>query len=241
MKIIIVDNYDEMSIIAATYIKRQVISKHNSVLGLAAGNTPLGTYRELVAAYMNGEVDFSDTTLFSLDEYCNLSQDNPQSYHFFLKKNLISHINVKAENTFTPNGMAGNIEEECKAYDKKIIEKGGIDLQILGIGENGHIGFNEPGSDFEDETHLVNLKQSTVDANARYFKSHADVPTTAISMGIKTILQSKMLVLLASGEKKADAIYKTIKDEISPNVPASVLQRHPNAVFIIEKNAARLL
>jgi glucosamine-6-phosphate deaminase len=241
MKIIIAESYDEMSIIAATYIMRQIIAKPGSVLGLAAGNTPLGTYRELVNAYNRGEVDFSKTTLFSLDEYCNLPRDNPQSYHFFMNENLISHINVKGENTFIPDGMAGDIEQECSEYDNKIIEKGGIDLQILGIGENGHIGFNEPGSDFQAGTHLVKLKQSTVDANARYFKSSAEVPTTAISMGIKTILQSKMLVLLASGEKKADAIYKALKGEISPEVPASILQRHPNAVFIIEKNAAKLL
>jgi len=169
MKIIIVGNYDEMSDRAANYVITQVSAKPESVLGLAAGNTPLGMYRELIKSYNRGEVDFSGVTLFSLDEYCNLEKDNPQSYYHFINKNFISHINVKTENAFIPNGMTRDIEEECRNYERKILEKGGIDLQVLGIGQNGHIGFNEPGSDFEAATHLVQLKQSTIEANARYF------------------------------------------------------------------------
>lgn len=241
MKIVIVDSYEEMSVIAAAYVKRQVLSKPDSVLGLPAGNTPLGLYKELVKAYKSGEVDFSDITLFNLDEYCNLSKDNPHSFQYFISENFISHINVQAQNTFIPNGMADDVQEECRNYDQKILDRGGIDLQILGIGENGHIGFNEPGSDFEAGTHLVHLKQSTITANAKHFKSKEAVPTLAISMGIKTIMQSRLLVLLASGDKKAEAIAKAIKGEITPNVPASILQRHPNVVFILEKNAAKLL
>lgn len=241
MKIVIVDNYDEMSGRAASYVISQVLGKPDSILGLAAGNTPLGMYRELVKSYDRRELDFSETTLFNLDEYCNLDKDNPRSYSYFMKKNLISQINVKAENVFIPNGMAFDIEEECRNYERMIMEKGGIDLQILGIGQNGHIGFNEPGTDFEAETHLVQLKPSTVEANARYFNNRGEVPTTAISMGIKTIMKSRMLVLLASGEKKADAIKRAINDEISPNLPASILQLHPNVVFIIDNEAASML
>jgi glucosamine-6-phosphate deaminase len=241
MKIIIVENYDEMSSMAASYVVRQVNTKPDSVLGLAAGNTPLGMYRDLIKAYHKGEIDFSGTTMFSLDEYCNLDKDNPQSYYYFMNENLISDINVKAENTFIPNGMARDIEAECRRYDRKILEKGGIDLQVLGIGQNGHIGFNEPGSDFETETHLVHLKKSTVDTNASHFNSREEVPTSAISMGIKTIMQSRMVILMASGKKKADAIRKAIKGEITSSLPASILQTHPNVVFIIDENAASSL
>ena len=241
MIITIVDNYDEMSSKAATIVIKQIHDKPDSVLGLAAGNTPLGMYKELVGAYEKGDVDFSGTTLFSLDEYCNLDKDNPHSYHYFMHKNFISRINVKSENVFLPNGMATDFDEECRYYDKMIEEKGGIDLQILGIGRNGHIGFNEPGSDFETKTHLVKLKQSTVDANAGFFHSRDEVPTTAISMGIKTIRHARMLLLLANGERKAEAIYKTVKGKVTEEVPASIIQLHPNAVLIIEKNAAKLI
>jgi len=241
MKIIIVENYDEMSARAATYVIDQVHANPKSVLGLAAGNTPLGMYRELVKAYNRGEVDFSGVAMFSLDEYCKLDKENTRSYSYFMNENFFSLINVKAKNTFIPNGMARDFEEECRNYDTKILERGGIDLQVLGIGQNGHIGFNEPGSDFESETHLVQLKQSTIEANASHFNSPGEVPTTAISMGIKTIMQSRMLVLLASGEKKAEAVSKAIKEEVSVKIPASILQRHPNAIFILDEKAASLL
>ena len=241
MKIIIVGNYDEMSTRAATYLIGQVRKKPASVLGLASGNSTLGMYNELVNAYDRGDIDFSDTILFSLDEYCNLEKDNPQSFYYFMNKNFISRINVKPEKTFIPDGMARDIEAECLNYERKIQEMGGIDLQVLGIGQNGHIGFNEPGTDFDVGTHRVQLKQSTIEANASHFNSLEEVPTSAISMGIKTIMQSRMVVLLASGDKKADAISKAIRGAVSPNVPASVLQRHPNAIFILDEKAASLL
>lgn len=241
MRIIIVENYNEMSIKAAEFVINQIHSKPDSVLGLAAGKTPLGMYRELLKAYDKGEVNFAKATFFSLDEYCNLPVDNHQSFNFFINANFISRVNVKPENTFIPNGMTRDIEEECRNYDRKIMEKGGIDLQVLGIGQNGHIGFNEPGSNIESGTHLVQLNQSTIDANASHFNSREAVPTTAISMGIKTIMESKKIVLLASSEKKAEAIAKAIKGFISLDNPASILQTHPNVVFIIDEKAASLL
>jgi len=241
MKIVIVESYEEMSMMAANLVKNQVIAKPTTVLGLAAGNTPLGMYKELIRAYNRGEVDFSQITSFNLDEYRGLGPNNKQSYHYYMNHNFFSQINMKSQNIFIPNGMAADVEKECRAYDDNILARGGIDLQILGIGENGHIGFNEPNAAYINETHLVKLDPTTVEANSIYFDSAEEVPTQAITMGIKTILQSKMLILLANGQDKAEAIYKAIKGEITPNVPASILQTHSNAVFIIEKNASNLL
>lgn len=241
MRIILVDNYEDLSIKAAAMIKSQVILKPDCILGLAAGDTPLGTYKELIKMYENSEVNFSDVTTFNLDEYCKINRKNQQSYHHYMNQNFFKYVNVKNKNIFIPNGMAKDIPEECRNYEQQIKNKGGIDLQILGIGANGHIGFNEPDIDFEAETHLVKLKKMTIEANSRFFSSKNEVPTSAISMGIKTILQSKMLVLMANGEIKSDAILKTVKGKICPQVPASIIQLHPNVTLIIEKNAARLL
>jgi glucosamine-6-phosphate deaminase len=241
MKIVIVESYEEMSMMAANLVKNQVIAKPKTVLGLAAGNTPLGMYKELAMAYKRGAVDFSQITTFNLDEYSGLGPDHRQSYHYYMNQNFFSQINIQEQNIYIPNGMTDDIEKECTAYDEKILKKGGIDLQILGIGENGHIGFNEPNPDFIEKTHLVKLNPTTVEANSIYFDSTDDVPTYAITMGIKNILESKMLILMASGEDKAEAIHKAIKGEITPQVPASILQSHPNAVFIIDKSASILL
>jgi glucosamine-6-phosphate deaminase len=241
MRIITADTYEEMSKKAAAMVCSQVILKPDCVLGLATGDTPLGMYKELIKMYENREVDFSDVTIFNLDEYCNLSRESPQSYHYYMHHNFIKHINIKKKNTHIPNGMAKDIDEECRKYEQKIKNKGGIDLQVLGIGANGHIGFNEPDINFEAETHLVELDEITIEANSRFFSSRDDVPTTAISMGIKTIMQSKKLLLLANGEAKAAAIYKTVKGKISPEVPSTIIQLHPDITLIVEKSAAKLL
>jgi glucosamine-6-phosphate deaminase len=241
MRIIITDNYEEMSKKAAAIVRNQIILKPDCVLGLATGDTPIGMYKELIKMHENKEVDFADVTTFNLDEYCKLNRENIQSYYYYMNHNFFKHINVKKENTYIPNGAAKDIDEECRNYERQIKNKGGIDLQVLGIGANGHIGFNEPNINFEAETHLVKLDKMTIEANSRFFSSKDEVPTTAISVGIETIMKSRMLVLLANGEIKADAIYKTVKGKICPELPASIIQLHPNATMIIEKNAAKLL
>ena len=179
-------------------------------------------------------MDFSNIKTFNLDEYYRLDRNDPQSYYYFMMENLINHINIDTKNVDIPNCMLKDIVKECEDYEERIKAAGGIDLQIIGIGNNGHIGFNEPGPVFSKKTHLVNLSQSTIEANARFFKSIEDVPTKAVTMGIQTIMQSKRLLLIASGLGKADAIYKTIKGEIDPMVPASIIQLHRNATVIID-------
>ncbi|NEZ48030.1 glucosamine-6-phosphate deaminase [Clostridium niameyense] len=241
MKIIVVDNYDEMSKKGADIIASQVILKSNSILGLATGDTPLGIYERLIDMHKKGDVDFSEVRTFNLDEYYKLKEEDPQSYHYFMDNNLFNHINIKRENINIPNGNAEDIEKECANYDNKIYEFGGIDVQILGIGVNGHIGFNEPDSKFEAKTHLVKLKEKTIESNSRLFNSIDEVPTKAVSMGMKTIMQSKKIVLLASGKVKAEAILKAVKGDISPEVPASILQLHNDVTVIIDKEAASLL
>ncbi|PKM77162.1 MAG: glucosamine-6-phosphate deaminase [Firmicutes bacterium HGW-Firmicutes-15] len=241
MRIIMAENFEEMSKKAAAIVRSQIILKPDCVLGLATGDTPMGMYQELIKMYENQEVDFSEITIFNLDEYCSLNRENAQSYYYYMHHNFLKYVNVKEENTHIPNGIALDIDEECRNYEGQIKNKGGIDLQVLGIGANGHIGFNEPDINFEAETHLVKLDKMTIEANSRFFSSKDKVPTMAISMGIKTIMQSRMLILLANGEPKADAIYKTIKGKICPEIPASIIQLHPNATMVIEKNAAKLL
>ncbi|MGF7058913.1 glucosamine-6-phosphate deaminase [Brassicibacter mesophilus] len=241
MKIIVVNNYNEMSKKAANIIASQIILNSNSVLGFATGDTPLGTYKELINIYNEGDIDFSDIKTFNLDEYYHLPKENPQSYNFYMSENLFKRVNVKPENIHIPNGMCNSIEDECASYEETIKQAGGIDLQLLGIGRNGHIGFNEPDLKFEATTHLVHLDEDTIKANSRFFDSIEEVPTKAISMGIKTIMQAKKIVLLASGVEKSEAIYNTVKGSITPEVPASVLQLHPDVTVIIDKDAGSRL
>jgi len=241
MRIIIADNYEEMSKRAVAMVSSQVILKHDSILGLATGDTPLGMYKELIKLYENKEVDFSDVTTFNLDEYCKLNRENTQSYYYYMNHNFFKYINIKKKNTYILDGISKDINEECRNYDQQIKNKGGIDIQVLGIGANGHIGFNEPDVNFEAETHLVKLDEMTIESNSRFFSTKEEVPTTAISMGIKNIMQSRRVILLANGEGKAEAIYKTVKGKICPELPASILQLHPDATLIIDKNAAKLL
>lgn len=241
MKIIVVNDYKEMSKEAAVLVKKQIEEKETSVLGLATGSTPIGMYKELIEFCKKGEIDFSKVQTFNLDEYYGLNGENEQSYHYYMNNNFFGHINIKAENTHIPNGMSTNIEEECRNYEFMIESCGGIDLQILGIGNNGHIGFNEPGSSLDARTQLVDLKEKTIEANSRFFESKDEVPKKALSMGIRTIMNAKKIVLLASGDDKADAIYRTVQGKIDNSMPASILQLHPNVTIILDKAAARLL
>ena len=241
MRIEIVKDYDALSQKAAYLLFSQIMLKPDSVLGLATGSTPIGTYKELISMYQAGLVRFSDTVTFNLDEYYGLNVNDEQSYHYFMKTNLFNHIDIKEENIHIPNGKVGDARAECRRYENRIQAAGGIDLQMLGVGQNGHIGFNEPDDSFEALTHLVALDEDTIKANARFFNSINEVPTKALTMGIKTILDSKKILLLASGENKAEAVNKMIKGKITPQVPASALQLHPDVIVITDEAAAAML
>lgn len=241
MRIIVTDSYEEMSKVAARIVAGQLYLKPNSVLGLATGSTPEGMYANLVKVHQSVGLDFSEVISFNLDEYIGLDKENEQSYYYFMHKHLFDHVNIKPENIHIPNGNPENLEEECKKYDKLIETKGGIDLQVLGIGQNAHIGFNEPDIKFEATTHKVKLDEETIKANSRFFENEEDVPKYAISMGIKTIMLAKKIILLASGKNKAEAIYKAVYGSVRPDAPASILQLHQDVVVIVDKDAASLL
>ncbi|WP_110954464.1 glucosamine-6-phosphate deaminase [Anaerosinus massiliensis] len=241
MRIIVTESYEEMSTAAARIVAGQLYLKPNSVLGLATGSTPLLMYQKLVQVHEQIGLDFSEAISFNLDEYLGLEPENPQSYHYFMHENFFDKINIKPENIFIPNGKPDNLDEECKHYDKLIESKGGIDLQILGVGQNAHIGFNEPDVKFEATTHKVKLDEETIEANARFFSDREDVPRYAISMGIKTIMLAKKVILLANGKNKAEAIYKAIYGGVRPDAPASILQLHQDVLIIVDKEAAALL
>lgn len=241
MRVIIEKDYEAMSKKAALLVASQVRLKPNSVLGLATGSTPLGMYDELIEMYEKDEIDFSEVKTFNLDEYCSLSPDNPQSYHYYMKNNFFDHINIHPSNTNLLDGMTNNVTEECLDYDRKIKRAGGIDLQVLGIGPNGHIGFNEPGEKLNVRTHQVDLAQETIEANSRFFDSRDKVPRKAITVGMATILKSNRILLMASGKNKARAIRESISGYVSTDVPASLLQTHPEVTVIIDEEAADLI
>lgn len=241
MRIIVTESYEEMSTAAARIVAGQLYLKPNSVLGLATGSTPLLMYQKLVQVHEQIGLDFSEAISFNLDEYLGLEPENPQSYHYFMHENFFDKINIKPENIFIPNGKPDNLDKECKHYDELIESKGGIDLQILGVGQNAHIGFNEPDIKFEATTHKVKLDEETIEANARFFPDRKDVPRYAISMGIKTIMLAKKVILLANGKNKAEAIYKAIYGGVRPDAPASILQLHQDVLIIVDKEAAALL
>lgn len=238
MRLFIVKDYEEMSRQAARFVAKQVAAKPDSVLGLATGSTPLLMYRCLIDIYREEKLSFSRVTTFNLDEYVGLTKTDENSYYCYMHDHLFNFIDIRPDNIHIPNGMAANIEEECRKYDSRIQQCGGIDLQVLGIGQNGHIGFNEPDVKFEAGTHRVQLNQDTIEANSRFFGTVQEVPSHAISMGIKTIMQSGKILLLASGRTKAQAVYQALCGEITPNVPASVLQLHPDVTVIVESGAA---
>ncbi|MFA6849788.1 MAG: glucosamine-6-phosphate deaminase [Selenomonadaceae bacterium] len=241
MRVIITDSYEQMSKAAARIVAGQLYLKPNSVLGLATGSTPLLMYQDLVEVHKQIGLDFSEATSFNLDEYIGLSPENPQSYHYFMHKNFFDKINIKEKNIHIPNGNPVDVVEEGRNYDRLIEEKGGIDLQILGIGQNAHIGFNEPDIKFEATTHKVKLDEETIQANARFFDDPKDVPSYAISIGIKTIMLAKKVILLANGRNKAVAIRKAIYGGVRPDAPASILQLHQDVIVIVDKEAAALL
>lgn len=241
MRILVCKDYNEMSQKAAQMILSQITLKPNCVLGLATGSTPIGMYQNLVKMYEAGMVDFSEVQTFNLDEYLELPLDNDQSYHYFMNEHLFNHVNIDKRNIHIPNGMADEIKEECRRYDESIEKAGGIDIQVLGIGNNAHIGFNEPTINFEKGTHIVELDESTRMANARFFDSIDDVPKKAITMGTGAIFKSRKIMLLASGVAKAEAIYNTVHGKVLPEVPASILQFHNDIVLILDEGAASLL
>lgn len=232
MKFITVKTYEELSKKAADIIAAQVILKPDCVLGLATGSTPVGTYKVLTEKNRNNELDFSKVTSVNLDEYEGLSGDHDQSYRYFMNHNLFDHVNIDKEKTFVPNGCASDLTEEGKRYDELIKSLGGIDLQLLGIGVDGHIGFNEPDSVFTAATHPVVLDPSTIEANARFFASANDVPRKAITMGMMSIMQAKRILLVANGKSKLYILKKSMEGPVDPMVPASILQLHPDVTVI---------
>lgn len=241
MVIIKTKNYEEMSARAANIIAAQVTMKPNCILGLATGSTPIGTYAKLVEKYNAGELDFAGVTSVNLDEYKGLPKENDQSYYYFMHDHLFSHINIDQRRTFLPDGTEPDAKKACEAYNDIIHSVGGIDLQLLGLGHNGHIGFNEPDDCFALETHCVDLTESTIKANQRFFASYDDVPKQAYTMGIKTILQAKKVVVVVSGTDKAEAVYKAFFGPVTPQVPASILQLHPDCIVVADEAALSLV
>lgn len=241
MKFIVTEDYEAMSRTAARVISGYVSSHPDCVLGLATGSTPIGLYRCLVEDYEAGALSFKDVTSFNLDEYRGLDPQHDQSYRYFMEHNLFSHVDIDPARTHVPDGACPDAAAACAAYEQSIAEAGGLGLQLLGLGHNGHIGFNEPADDFTYGTHVVTLAADTIEANARFFKSADEVPRQAVSMGIGNIMAAKCVVLVATGENKAKAVYDTIRGPITPRVPASVLQLHPCCVILTDREAGKLM
>lgn len=237
MRIYCEKDYDSISRRAANIMAAEVIRRPDCVLGLATGSTPIGAYRELIAMCKNGDVDFSQVRTVNLDEYKGLAPTHDQSYRYFMQDNLFDHINIDPANTHVPNGLAEDDAAECVGYDELIESLGYADLQLLGVGNNGHIGFNEPGSSFIKATHVVDLAKSTIDANSRFFDSVDMVPRQAVTMGIGCIMAARRVLVVANGEGKANALYAAICGPISPECPASILQLHPDVVFVADEGA----
>ncbi len=237
MQIYRAKDYEDMSRKAANIIASQVVLKPDCVLGLATGSTPIGAYKDLVEKYEQGDLDFSQVTTVNLDEYKGLPRENDQSYYYFMHDNLFDHVNVKPENTHLPDGTKEDANEECARYEELIRSLGGQDLQLLGLGHNGHIGFNEPDTVFEKTTHCVDLQESTIEANKRFFASADDVPKQAYTMGIGTIMQAKKILVVVSGEDKADTVAKAFFGPVTPEVPASILQFHKDVILVADEAA----
>ena len=230
-------NYQDLSRKAANIISAQIIMKPDCVLGLATGSSPIGTYKQLIEWYNKGDLDFAKVTTINLDEYKGLGPDNDQSYRYFMNTNLFDHVNIDKARTFVPDGLEPDPQKACAAYNEIIRSHGGIDLQLLGLGRNGHIGFNEPGAAFEKETHCVDLTESTIQANKRFFENEADVPRQAYTMGIGTIMSAKKILVVVTGEDKAEILNKVINGPITPQVPASILQLHPDVTIVADEAA----
>ena len=241
MQIRVFENAAQVGQAAATIIAAQILSKPDSVLGLATGSTPIPTYQELIRLNKEGVVDFSKVISYNLDEYCGIPENHEQSYRTFMNENLFNHVNIDMANTHVPNGNAEDPAAEGAAYDAAIAEAGNIDVQVLGIGNNGHIGFNEPGDTFIYGCHQVELAESTIKANRRFFESEADVPRKAISLGIGSIMNARKVLLLATGAGKAQAVRDSVMGDMNPQVQASILRSHPDVIFLLDKEAASLL
>jgi glucosamine-6-phosphate deaminase len=237
MEVIRVKDYDAMSEEAASILVERINRLDNPVLGLATGSTPEGLYKRLIEEYKQGNVSFKNVKSFNLDEYVGLEKNDPNSYYYFMKDKLFDHVDISLENVRVPNGVASNLQQECKDHEAAIQEAGGIDVQLLGIGANGHIGFNEPGTPFTSKTQVVDLDESTIQANSRFFDSIEEVPTQAVSMGIETIMNSKEILLLVSGAGKAEALNRLINGDVTEDLPASVLKNHPNVTVIADEAA----
>lgn len=237
MRIYKAKDYDELSRKAANIISSQVIMKPDCVLGLATGSTPIGTYKQLIEMYNKGDLDFSEVKSVNLDEYRGLTKDNDQSYYYFMNNNLFKHININMDSTNVPDGTEADSDKECGRYEDVIKNLGGVDLQLLGLGHNGHIGFNEPDSSFAPITHCVDLTESTIEANKRFFASIDDVPKQAYTMGIGTIMKARKILLVVSGADKAPILHDVLCGPITPQVPASVLQLHSDVVVVADEAA----
>ncbi|MEY8325493.1 glucosamine-6-phosphate deaminase [Lachnospiraceae bacterium 54-11] len=241
MRIVRAKDYNDMSRKAANILSAQVIMKPNCVLGLATGSTPVGTYAQLVEWYNKGDLDFSNVTTVNLDEYRGLNRENDQSYYYFMNEHLFSKVNVNHERTFLPDGTEKDSEKACADYNQIIEDVGGVDLQLLGLGHNGHIGFNEPGDVFKAKTHCVDLTETTIKANQRFFASIDDVPRQAYTMGIQTIMQARKILVVVSGEDKAGIVKEAFFGPITPRVQASVLQLHPDVTVVADEAALSLV
>ena len=242
MRVIITKDYDAMSRRAAKFVRELVEKKPDAVIGFATGSTPIGLYKELIRMHKEDGLDFSKIVTFNLDEYIGLPKDHPESYHTFMWENLFKHINVNPSNVHIPDGTVPDVEAYCQWYEERIKKFGGIDLQILGIGRDGHIGFNEPGSSLGSRTRIKTLARETIEDNARFFGGDINkVPRQAITMGVGTIMEAKVLLLLASGKNKAEAVKKTVEGPITAMVPASIMQLHPKAILVLDEEAASLL
>lgn len=235
MKVITTENYNDMSRKAADIIKDLLIKKNDAVLGLATGSTPIGIYKDLIDMNKDKIIDFTKVKTVNLDEYIGLGPDDSQSYRYFMNANLFNHINIDKNNTYVPNGLAENLEEEGRRYDEMIADLGGIDLQILGIGTNGHIAFNEPNTKLTAGTHVTPLTESTIKANSRFFDCIDDVPKTALTMGLGQIMKARKIILVASGKNKADAVNQLLNGKITTECPATMLQMHSDVTVIIDK------
>ena len=240
MKVIVCKNYDEMSKKGYEVMKEVLVSKPNATLGLATGSTPIGLYKEMISDYKAGNVSYKNVSSVNLDEYIGQGVGDEQSYVEFMRNNLFNHVDIDLANTDLPCGKADDMQAECDRYNAKLASIS-VDIQVLGIGGNGHIGFNEPNTPFGSVTHVVDLTERTIQDNARFFNSIDEVPTQAISMGIKNVMNAKKILLLASGANKADAIYATVKGEVTEKVPASILQLHPDCYIIVDEAAASKL
>lgn len=241
MKLYVYETAQQAAKAAATLLSAQIIEKPNCVLGLATGSTPVLTYKELVSLHEQGIVDFSKVITYNLDEYVNLPEEHEQSYHYFMKENLFDHVNIDMSNTHVPNGNAEDLAAAAAAYEQAIRSAGGIDLQLLGIGRNGHIGFNEPGDCFMSDCRVADLTQSTIQANCRFFDSENDVPRQAVTLGIGSIMSAKKIMLMATGQDKAQAVYDTLHSVVTPRCPSTILRMHPNVIMMVDKEAATLL